>query len=250
MARIARRGLQLRNLPLFSLAEPVPWQSQAAADGTAAFRLKEPSHLELARRVLPPNGDGKFGFVEGASKAGGPGIIAQVQDFQWSADKSTVAVRSRGSRRFRILGCKEHEIETGQPPLLLAKVQLLADQDLMRGPAIEGLNFWMAKDESGSKASQLKAGDCLVAVQGVPVFESMESWTATHSIAKGVMVVADGPPRFVQGYLMVPIVPSGAVELTMFRRTGANHAMASTSETDLKAALKSFDTNFGNGGRK
>lgn len=215
------------------------------------FRLREPRHLELARRVLPPDGDGKFGFVEGALRAGGPGIVATVQDFQWSADKSAVAVRSQGSRRFRILGVKEHEIETGHPPLLLGKVQLLADQDLLRGPAIEGFNFWTAKDESaGSRASQLKPGDCLTAVQGVPVFESMESWTATHSIAKGVMVVVDGPPRFVQGYLMVPIVPSGAVELTMFRQTSANHAMATTSETELRAALKSFDTNLGSGSGK
>ena len=53
--------------------------SKAAADGTAAFRLKEPSHLELARRVLPPGrrrrARGRAGYV--LDVCGGQGHVGR-----------------------------------------------------------------------------------------------------------------------------------------------------------------------------
>lgn len=63
---------------------------------------------------------------------------------------------------------------------------------------------------------------------------------AVTSVPYGVAVVAAGPPRVVEGYLMVPIVPSGAVELTLFRELTADGEAEVPTEEELRAALLNF----------
>ena len=97
------------------------------------------------------------------------------------------------------------------------------------------------KMQSRARSAGVIDGTSLVAKRGAAVFESPESWKSTHSIPAGHIVVAAGPPRTVQGYLMVPIVPSGAVELTLFREMSANDEPDIPSEGDSESALKNFD---------
>lgn len=248
MARIARRGLRIPGLPLFSLGKP--WQSVCDAEGSLSLRFFEPRYVELARRVLPPAGEGKFGYAETyPPKAGSGGVLVQVEQFRWDPpnprqDRTTAILITRAARRFRVLGVREDEVQAGESPLFVAHVQLLEDRDVARGPGAEGLDYWSrptATGEPGRKRADLvKAGTTLVARMGAPVFESPESWQAVTSVPYGVAVVAAGPPRVVEGYLMVPIVPSGAVELTLFRELTADGEAEVPTEEELRAALLNF----------
>eukprot|EP00928_Gymnodinium_smaydae_P035140 TRINITY_DN24787_c0_g1_i1.p1 TRINITY_DN24787_c0_g1~~TRINITY_DN24787_c0_g1_i1.p1 ORF type:complete len:298 (+),score=77.36 TRINITY_DN24787_c0_g1_i1:56-895(+) len=248
MARIARRGLRLRELPLFSLGSS--WQSVADASGKLALRLFEQRYLELARRVLPPRGAGKFGYAEGyPPRAGGTGVLAEVEDYRWGGKEQLasaagsmvggggglpegqVLLSARDGGRFRILSVRQEEIVSGSPPLYLAHVQLLHPGDLQRGPAREALDYW------ASRAGSVRPGVALTAKQAAPVFESVESWREVGEVPAGVLVVAAGPPVVVEGYLMVPIAPSGAVELSLFRDRTPGDALSLPSAAEVKAAL-------------
>ncbi|CAL1163086.1 unnamed protein product [Cladocopium goreaui] len=71
-----------------------------------------------------------------------------------------------------------------------------------------------------------------------PVFESPESWRIIGQVPTGVRVIAMDLPRVVEGYLMVPIVPSGAVELTLFREPERPMPEVQLPDADaLKAAI-------------
>merc|ERR1712150_57709 len=68
------------------------------------------------------------------------------------------------------------------------------------------------------------------------VFESMESWKSGHPIPAGGTVVTADMPQVVQGYLMVPILPSGAVELALFREVAASEEVCLSTDTALQLA--------------
>lgn len=240
MARIARRALRIKDVPLFSLGKP--WQSAVDSVGTLGLRLFEPRYVELAKRVLPPKGEGKFGYAESyPPKVGSAGVLAQVEGFRWerggavAAPDDTVLLSARSARRFRILRVRPEEITVGKPPLFFAHVQLLEDRDVVRGRVMEALGYWQGRVDG------LRPGTALVARQGAPVFESENSRRVVSQIPAGVIVIAAGPPVTVDGYLMVPIAPSGAVELTLFReRTPGEDTMTLPSEQDVKSVLLNF----------
>lgn len=273
MARIARRGLRIKALPLFSL-DGRPWQSVCDAGGMLPLRLYEPRYVEMARRVLPPAGQGKFGYAETfPPKKGTAGVLAHVEQYRWSSsgqqrtDQDVALLSARAARRFRILSVRAEEVEPKKPPLFVAHVQLLEDRDVARGPGAEGMAYWSqpagppgasaaggvvgADGSAGGaagaggalppprkRADAVAAGTALVARLGAPVFESPESWQAVAQVPAGVAVVAAGPPRVVEGYLMVPIVPSGAVELTLFRELAADGGDTPVpTEEELRATL-------------
>lgn len=257
MARIARRNLRIQSLPLFSLGKP--WQSVCDSGGALALRLFEPRYVELARRVFPPEGEGKFGYAEAyPPRPGASGVLAQVEEFKWSGGAALGAVlgaedakaalcTARGARRFRILSVKEEEVDgPSKPPLYVAHVQLLEDRDTARGPGREAWSYWTrsvpgVSDDGETKeqprAKVVKAGTAIVARLGAPVFESPFSWNVVATVPAGVAVVAAGPPRMVEGYLMVPIVPSGAVELTLFRELVSDGEANVPTEQELRQTL-------------
>jgi len=241
MARIARQGLRLRGLPLFSLGQP--WQSVCDAEGLLGLRLFEPRYVELARRVLPPAADGKFGYAESyPPKVGQAGVLAQIEQYRWTDDneRPTVLLSARAQRRFRILEVKSQDVSGGpKQPLYVASIQLLDDRDTKRGVGIESLDYWTGEFEGKRRADDIKHGTALIAHLGAPIFQSMESWSVVSQVPAGGAVVAAGPPKMVEGYLMVPLVPEGAVELPLFREPRA--AGGIPSEKELRAALRDME---------
>jgi len=197
--------------------------------------------VELARRCFPPVGGGKFGYSEEyPPRTGGAGVVAEVEGFRWDSDGENepsekqdgpVLLSALAAKRFRILAVRDEEVVRDMPPLYVAHVQLLEERDTMRGPGKEALKYWQ------SRTHNVKAGTALVAKQTAPVFESLESWRASGEVPAGVLVIAAGPPTVVAGYLMVPIVPSGAVELTLFRDRTPGDALSLPSEEELKAVI-------------
>lgn len=238
---------------MFSL--DAPWQSVCNASGMLQLRLFEPRYVELARRVFPPAGQGKFGYAEAyPPKAGGAGVLAQVEEFKWAPaggqgqggqEEGQVALlNARGARRFRILAVRQETVVEEKPQLYVAHVQLLEDRDLARGTGRESWDYWTQPASSSSagpgpeRAKTVKAGTALVARQAAAVFEAMESWRVVAQVPAGVAVVAAGPPRMVEGYLMVPIMPSGAVELTLFRELSMDsEGPPMPTEQDLRRTL-------------
>lgn len=212
------------------------------------MRLFEPRYVELANRVFPPEGQGKFGYSEAyPPKVGAAGVLAQIEQFKWAsqADQKVALLAARAARRFRILSVRSEEIVPSKPPLFVAHVQLLADRDVARGPGAEGFQYWSrpqpdasAEDAPKKRADAVTAGTALVARLGAPVFETPESWHAVSTVPAGMVVYAAGPPRVVEGYLMVPIVPSGAVELTLFRDLAPDGGESPVpTEQELRATL-------------
>lgn len=217
MARIARRSLRITSLPLFSLGEP--WRSVANKQGELALRLFEPRYLELARRVLPPAGNGDFGYSEGyPPRVGDSGVLARIGNLKWSLDLSEVHIVASCLRRFRVLGVREEQVEGSQPPLYVGHVQLLEDRDVARGTPQSAWNYWTssAPGQQRTKADAVVPGTTLVANQLVHVFESATSWKVIATMPRGSSVLTVGRPSIVEGYLMVPIAPTGAVELNLF----------------------------------
>lgn len=275
MARIARRSLRIKRLPLFSLGEP--WQYACDQEGYVSLRLFEPRYVELARRVLPNNGDGSFGYSETyPPKVGGSGVLARVEQFRWepegppskaavaggNAGGHTALIHAAASRRFRILSHREEEVVVGKPPLYVAHVQLIEDRDVARpwrrpSSAVSATDAWTywtapAPGQEEQRLARVQAGAPLTARQRTLVFESQDSWRASGSIEKGEGVVAAGPPSMVEGYLMVPIMPTGAVELTLFREHPPPGEAGEDipSEQQLRAALLNMGAAPSRGGRK
>lgn len=253
MARIVRRSLQIKELPLFSLGKP--WQSVCDESGSLALRFFEPRYVELARRVCPPSGAGNFGYAENyPPKVGSSGVLAQIEKYAWEGApdaNQTALIKSHAAKRFRILSVREEKVNESKAPLYVARVQLLTERDTSRGPGVEAMKYWSqgvdgqsleARPETSPKERKenVKSGTPLVAKLNAPVFDSTTSWQVVAQVPLGVAVVAAGPPTVVDGYLMVPIVPSGAVELTLFREltpsTGDETEEVCT-EDDLRAAL-------------
>jgi len=199
--------------------------------------------------VLPPGGEGKFGYSESyPPKAGGAGVLAEVNGFHWqfestdnlAADQKMPTQEGRAGpvlliakplRRFRILNVRKDEVESGKPPLYVASVQLLAEHDTMRGSGKEALEYWT------QKAGNVKEGTAIIAKQPAIVFESVDSHRVVAEMPTGVTVIAAGPPVVVEGYMMVPIAPTGAVELTLFRERIASGTLALPTEDDLTSTL-------------
>ncbi|CAE7663911.1 unnamed protein product, partial [Symbiodinium sp. CCMP2456] len=226
MARIVRRGLRLPGLPLFSLGQP--WHSVMNSEGKLALSLYQRQYVDVARRILASNK--QFGYAESyPPREGTSGVLALVEDFRWIGEESEHHVPGYGSGsqvqllsasggRFRILKTSKETVDGLE--LYRAHVQLFAERDLTRGAGAEAMAYWNDKTagpEEGSRATSVKPGSHLVAYVDAPVFESPESWRCVGEVPAGVRVIAMGSPRFVEGYLMVPIVPSGAVRLTLFR---------------------------------
>ena len=148
MARIARRALRRRDVPIFSLASP--WSKISNSEGLCPLRLFEPRYVELARRIEPPNGEALFGYTEVSErKRAGRGMLLQcVGPFKWEGPRSDgpVSIVAKKLQPFRILGLRqsqhEHDLgsaETGgsgstssPPRLKLAYVQMLDDKDMAR----------------------------------------------------------------------------------------------------------------------
>lgn len=95
MARIARRGLRLKGLPLFSLGHP--WHSVVNADGKLALSLFEPRFVALAQELL--QGEPRFGFAESyPPRPRAPGVLAYVEDHRWVPEGHEEFVKGYGSQ--------------------------------------------------------------------------------------------------------------------------------------------------------
>lgn len=55
-------------------------------------------------------------------------------------------------------------------------------------------------------------GATLVANQDAAIFNSIQSWKKIGDVPAAGLVIASGPPEEVDGYIMVPVKPSGAVQ--------------------------------------
>lgn len=109
MARIARRALRIKDIPLLSLGKP--WSAVAEGSDPVLLRLYDPREVVLAQRVLPPVGHGQFGYSEkNVPQAGGAGVIVQIDGYRWeSDDQKSVLISIRPERRFRILSVRSQE---------------------------------------------------------------------------------------------------------------------------------------------
>ncbi|CAK8986170.1 Hypothetical protein SCF082_LOCUS439 [Durusdinium trenchii] len=252
MARIARRSLRIKGLPLFSLGHP--WSSVVNAEGKLALSLFEPRFVEVASKLLPPRGDARFGYAESyPPRERTSGVLANIEDHRWVDEGHEEFVQGYGSgsqvqllanaqHRFRILKARKEQQEGVD--LYYANVQLMTERDLQRGLGLEAVAYWQEESSQGSdsRALSVKAGTHLVAIVTAAVFETAESWRVIGQVPEGIRVIAMDVPRVVEGYLMVPIIPSGAVELTLFREaaqpgSGEVPEVQLPDETVLKAAL-------------
>lgn len=249
MARIARRALRIRDLPL--LCPGKPWSSMSDASGNLAVRLYLPEELEFARRVLPPIGSGRFGYAEKSDpEKGNVGILAQVEGYRWESDDqdeisgrilgepnalnqpTAVVISARAEVKFRVLSTQPHEVESGESPLYTAHIQQLANRDLARGDKQASCIYW------SSKMHEVKEGTALIARQQATVYESVDNWRVVSHVPAGVVVISAGPVTMTEGHTMVPIAPSGAVELTNFRtRVPGQDTLVTPTEEEVKHAI-------------
>lgn len=131
MARIARRSLRLRNLPLFSLEES--WDL-VSSHGKLPLRLFEPRYVELARRIEPPSGTAQFGYVAACDRQkAGKGVLVEGKNIKWMGPKSKgpLVVVACEKQAFRILSLGKEEVGSGRP-LYTANVQLIVERDMQR----------------------------------------------------------------------------------------------------------------------
>ncbi|CAJ1449903.1 unnamed protein product [Effrenium voratum] len=257
MARIARRGLRLGNLPLFSLGQP--WSSvvrlgaigetDGNAEGKLVLSLFEPRYVEVAQRLLAPGGSRRFGYAETfPPREHTSGVVADIQDHRWVDETCEEFVPGFGSRpqaqllaagagRFRILKMRTEDRDGMD--LYYANVQTMSERDLQRGFGVEALAYWEESREDSPRASSVKPGSHLVAMVAAAVFESPESWRVVGQVPAGVRVIVMDVPRMVEGYLMVPIVPSGAVEMPLFREPEKfdGQEVSLPNEEEMKAAI-------------
>lgn len=146
MARIARRGLRLQGIPLFSLRQSFQQCSQDGGD--LPLTLFEPRYVDLARRIEPPKGSSQFGYIDVLQRhPGGGGVLVEAKNLQWLSQEGPCELVAHGLRRFRVLSLRTVEASEGAP-LYLAHVQLLADRDLSRSPSA-------AEGEQGADAGTL-----------------------------------------------------------------------------------------------
>eukprot|EP00435_Cladocopium_sp_Y103_P027014 s1175_g6.t1 len=215
MARICRRSLRIRGVPLFSLGHP--WSSVVNAEGKLALSLFEPRFVEAAGKLLPPSGDARFGYAESyPPRERTAGVLANIEDHRWieqgheefvagyGSDPQVQVLANHGGR-FRILKAwGEHRDGID---LYYAHIQLLAERDLQRGPGADAMRYWAEEVSKGSspagdsRASQVKSGTHLLAMVPAPVFESPESWRIIGQVPTGVRVIAMDVPRVVEGCL-------------------------------------------------
>ncbi|CAL1126618.1 unnamed protein product [Cladocopium goreaui] len=131
MARLARRSLRIKDLPIFSLSQSFRDLADTELP-ELPLNFFEPRYVELARRIAPPKGDGKFGYTQVVQRRkGGRGMLVAARDFRWSGSDGPVVFFARGLRRFRILSVRSESMKQGDP-LYKAHVQLLSDRDLSR----------------------------------------------------------------------------------------------------------------------
>merc|ERR1712072_58729 len=65
------------------------------------------------------------------------------------------------------------------------------------------------------------------------VFESCESHHVVRTLPAGYVVCGDGPPKEVEGYVMLPIKPNGAMELSLLTKGCGCDTAAEESPKDL-----------------
>jgi len=70
----------------------------------------------------------------------------------------------------------------------------------------------------GPNAIVIEEGTVLVCKEDLEVFEDVFSWHSISDFPLGSVVVAAGPPVAHDGFLMVPIKPSGAIEAGSLRK--------------------------------
>jgi len=239
MARIARRALRIRD-----------------ASGNLAVRLYLPEELEFARRVLPPIGQGRFGYADKSDPGkGNVGILAQVEGYRWESEDqneipgriigepdalchpTAVVITARAEVRFRILNTQPHEVESGESPLYTAHIQQLANRDVARGDKQEACIYW------SSKMQDVKEGTALVARQQATVYESVDSLRVVSHVPAGVIVISAGTvTTTTEGCTLVPIAPSGAVELTHFRtRVPGQDTLVTPTEEEVRQAIMAIN---------
>lgn len=83
--------------------------------------------------------------------------------------------------------------------------------------------------------SDISKNMILVVTEDTTVFASPESSDEISSICEDSFLVASGPPVEVDGYLMVPLQPMGAVELRTVKRM---QATSTPEEAEQEAALQ------------
>eukprot|EP00747_Dinoflagellata_sp_TGD_P179168 gnl/TRDRNA2_/TRDRNA2_29511_c0_seq1.p1 gnl/TRDRNA2_/TRDRNA2_29511_c0~~gnl/TRDRNA2_/TRDRNA2_29511_c0_seq1.p1 ORF type:complete len:191 (-),score=15.27 gnl/TRDRNA2_/TRDRNA2_29511_c0_seq1:336-908(-) len=125
MARVVRRSLRLKGLPLFSLGSR--WTT-VSTHNLLPLHLFEPRYVELARRIQ--SGSSQFGYAEEyPPESGGAGVLVEASDFRWAAEEGPVFLVARGLQRFRILSAHPEALEddTANAPLYVAHVELLPE---------------------------------------------------------------------------------------------------------------------------
>mmetsp|Transcript_51752 Transcript_51752/g.123162 ORF Transcript_51752/g.123162 Transcript_51752/m.123162 type:complete len:322 (-) Transcript_51752:75-1040(-) len=135
MARIARRWLRLKEVPIFSL--PSPWTRISDAQGECPFILFDARYVEMARRIEPPQGKSQFGYTQAAQRCvGGTGMLLRAGPLEWQGprEKGPVNLVATQQQPFRILSLRKDDIAgmEGAPPLTIAHVQLLHIKDIQR----------------------------------------------------------------------------------------------------------------------
>eukprot|EP00747_Dinoflagellata_sp_TGD_P123569 gnl/TRDRNA2_/TRDRNA2_173839_c3_seq17.p1 gnl/TRDRNA2_/TRDRNA2_173839_c3~~gnl/TRDRNA2_/TRDRNA2_173839_c3_seq17.p1 ORF type:complete len:1391 (+),score=408.67 gnl/TRDRNA2_/TRDRNA2_173839_c3_seq17:98-4270(+) len=125
--------------------------------------------------------------------------------------------------------------------------EALAALDAAEAPAAATPEVAAADDgvEKNEEASPVHAEVSLVALWEAPIFESPESGHSIGTVPAGAVVVAAGAPQMVDGYPMVPIQPTGAVELNLFSSSvpadaapcGASSVTIDASASDVEEEL-------------
>jgi len=132
MARIARRALRIKELPLFSLRQPFPEIGQPS--GELALNMFEDRYVELVRR-LESGKSPHFGYTAiSQRRVRGRGVLLNGRGFRWVGSRKSgpVVLQARALDRFRILSIRSEVVKEGSDPLYIATVQTFADRDLSR----------------------------------------------------------------------------------------------------------------------
>eukprot|EP00930_Biecheleria_cincta_P041042 TRINITY_DN28116_c0_g1_i1.p1 TRINITY_DN28116_c0_g1~~TRINITY_DN28116_c0_g1_i1.p1 ORF type:complete len:779 (-),score=139.50 TRINITY_DN28116_c0_g1_i1:56-2308(-) len=95
-----------------------------------------------------------------------------------------------------------------------------------------------------SRTPAVAEGEVFYCVQELPLFKSTVSEDVTRYLREGTEVVAAGPPEEVDGYMMLPIKPTGAVELGFLWRIEPEGELASEPppEWELYGSMQNDDS--------
>ncbi|CAE7554092.1 unnamed protein product [Symbiodinium sp. CCMP2592] len=175
MARIARRALRIKELPLFSLRQPFPEIGQPS--GELALNMFEDRYVELVRR-LESGKSPHFGYTAiSHRRVRGRGVLLNGRGFRWVGSRKSgpVVLQARALDRFRILSIRSEVVKEGSDPLYIATVQTFADRDLSRmqtggreHPALEtiwGQVYVQAGGGLGFASYHFHQGECYISYE-------------------------------------------------------------------------------------